>query len=179
MARPHSLIAWNAQGEVVATLDHMVAKNEDGNAVGLVDFAAHEGAGGRLRDIWEVNKATGSAVWPEWLGTEVYDFTVELDPNPSPARAHIAALVHKKSGHRRVRADIEAAISERIAEAHAKHRKEAGSDADVSRVAVDIKDIVGGPGKPLLLDDEGKTKPRVKVKRPDLPVIRQGNMSST
>ena len=53
------MLAYDAAGEVVATLDYMVARDADGKVVGLVDFAAHEAAGGKLRDIWEVHGATG------------------------------------------------------------------------------------------------------------------------
>lgn len=156
----HSLIAYDAQGNVVATLDHMVAKDDEGNVVGLVDFAAHEATGGRLRDIWENSNAVGSGTWPEWLSGRAHDFKVELDPNPGTARARIKALVHKVSGHRRERAKVEAAIAARIKAAK-------GEPAD-------IRDLVGGPGRPLLLDDKGKTLPRANVARPALPVIPRG-----
>ena len=155
-----SLLAWNAAGEIVATLAHMVAQDENGNVIGLVDFEAHNAAGGRLRDVWEVSDATGSDTWPEWLGGAAYDFTVELDPNPRNARARIAALVHKKSGHRRERAEIEAVIEDRIQKANGK--------------PADIRDVVGGPNRPLLLDENGRTKARTKAKRPVLPVVKRG-----
>lgn len=154
---PRSLIAYDAQGDIVGTLDHMVAKDENGDVIGLIDFAAHEAVGGRLRDIWENSQAVGSGTWPEWLGGRAYDFTVELDPNPGPARARIKALVHKQSGHRRERAAIEAAITDRVQKANGK--------------PADIRDLVGGPNAPLLLDGEGKTRPKVKVARPNLPVV--------
>lgn len=182
-----SLIAYDSNGNIVATLEHVVAKDEDGKVIGLIDFAAHEDAGGRLRDIWENDQAVGSATWPEWLGGRAYDFKVELDPNPGAARARIKALVHKKSGHRRSRADIEAAVAERTneAKAQAKQRGEAQRNFLRSRgakeetvveftdppVKVDLRDLLGGPNKPLLLDDDGKTKQRPKVERPNLPIV--------
>lgn len=185
-----SLIAYDVDGEVVATLDHMVAKDEDGKVVGLIDFEAHEEAGGRLREIWQSGNAVGSATWPEWIGGAAYDFTVELEPDPSPARARIKALVHKKSGHRRDRADIEAAIAERFNDAKLEakkvgdkqraHLKRRGVSAEVIEQftdpppTVDLRDLLGGPNRPLLLDDEGKTKKRVKSKRPQLPVVKRG-----
>jgi hypothetical protein len=155
------LIAWDADGNVVATLDHMVAKDEDGNVIGLVDFEAHELASGRMREIAEVSNAVGSGTWPEWIRPQ--GFRVELDPSPVGQRAKITALVHKESGHRRVRSDIEAAVAERINEAKARGEKKA-----------DIRDLVGGPQRPLLLDDDGRNAPRVKRGRPALPFVAVG-----
>jgi hypothetical protein len=37
--------------------------------------------------------------------------------------------------------------------------------------AADIRDLVGGPDRPLLLDENGKTMARPKVERPNLPVV--------
>lgn len=156
----HQLIAWDADGNVVATLDHMVAKDEDGNVVGLIDFSRQEEQNGRLRDIWEVDKAVGSGTWPEWLGARAHDFRVELDPAPRNQRARITGLIHKQSGRRRDRAVIEAAIAERIAEAKSRGEK-----------AADLRDLLGGPQRPLLLDEAGRTRPRVKSARPQLPYV--------
>jgi hypothetical protein len=146
------LVAWNSAGEIVATLDHMVAQDEDGNVRGLIDFDAHETAGGRLTDIWKISNAIGSGTWPEWLGSSAHGFKVELQGK------RIKALVHKDSGHRRERADVETAIQERITDARGK--------------PADIRDLVGGPDRPLLLDDNGRTKARVRAERPPLPVIK-------
>lgn len=157
---PGMLIAYDASGVIIATLDHLVATDEAGNLVGLVDFTAHEAAGGKLRDIWEVSGAEGSATWPEWLGGRAHDFRVELNGRRA------VALVHRQSGYRRERAAIEAAIAERIAAAR-------GEPAD-------IRDLVGGPDRPLLLDDQGRTRPRLIVtprvmpiisRRPKLPIV--------
>lgn len=148
-----SLIAYDARGDVVATLDHMVARDAAGNVTGLVDFAAHEEAGGEHTAIWNVSGAAGSKVWPEWLGGRAHDFRVEL-AGP-PGRKRIAALVHRVSGHRRVRASIEAAIAERIAA------------ADVA----DLRDLLGGPDRPLTLDSEGRTAAPVVHQPTTLPVI--------
>lgn len=182
-----SLIAYDSNGNVIATLDHVVARDEDGKVIGLLDFAAHEDAGGRLRDIWENDQAVGSATWPEWLGGRAHDFKVELDPNPGQARARIKALIHKTSGHRRVRADIDAAVAERTNEAKAQAKERGEQQRNFLRskgvkeetvaeftdppVTVDLRDVLGGPNKPLLLDDDGKTKPRQKVARPNLPIV--------
>lgn len=179
-----SLIAYDANGEVVATLGHMVARDEDGNVTGLVDFEAHENAGGRMRDIWVKRSAVGSATWPEWIGAAIYDFRVELDPDPSPVRARISALVHKKSGHRRERAAIEVEIERRHEQARAEvaARKSPGWKAAVNRIrgievderpVVDLRDLLGGPGKPILLDEDGKTRARPKAKPVNLPVVKR------
>jgi hypothetical protein len=132
------LLAYDAAGDVVATLDYMVARDDDGNVVGLIDFAAHEDMGGRLRDIWEVGHAAGSGSWPEWLGARAHEFSVELDGRM------IAALVHRRSGHRRLRAAILAAI-------------DAAPSRDGAR---DLRGLLGGPGRPLTLDEDGRTVAR-------------------
>jgi len=149
------LLAYDAAGKVIATLDHMVARDDQGNVTGLIDFAAHEAADGRLRDIWDVAGADGSGTWPEWLGSRAHDFQAELTDG------RIRALVHP-SGYRRERASIEAAIAERI--------KDAGDEP------ADIRDLVGGPGRPLLLDDEGRTVERTMASGTPvhLPVMGRG-----
>jgi len=147
------LIAYGGNGDIVATLDHVGARNENGEVIGLVDFAAQEAAG-ELTDVWRVENAAGSGTWPEWLGSRAHDFSVER------ANGRISALVHKASGHRRERDTIEAAIAERIRAA-----KEAGEKA------TDLRDLVGGPDRPLLLDEEGRTKEREPGQRTTLPII--------
>jgi hypothetical protein len=151
------LIAWDADGNVVGTLDYMVMRDEDGKVIGLIDFGAHEEAGGRLRDIVEISNAVGAGTWPEWLGGRAHGFKVELDPAPQGQRAKIVGLVHKESGHRRDRAAIEAEIEKRVKAAKGK--------------PADLRDLVGGPQKPLLLDDQGRTRPRVVSARPQLPYV--------
>lgn len=152
-------VAWDADGNVIATLDSMIVFDDDRRVIGVVDFEAHERAGGRMRDIKSHPRAAGSGTWPEWLPGGVHDFKVELDPNPGQARAKIKALVHKTSGHRRERAEIEAAISEKIAEAKAEGR------------AADLRSLVGGPDRPLRIDEAGRNQPRVRSERPRLPVV--------
>ena len=132
-----SMLAYDADGNVISTLDHLVARDTDGNVIGLHDFAAHEAAGGKLRAFWTVDGATGSGTWPEWLGPKVHDYRVEIKDK------RIVALVHKTSGHRRERVPIEAAI-------------EAVPVIDGAR---DIRSIVGGPQKPLCLDDQVQNAP--------------------
>lgn len=152
------LLAYDATGNVIATLDHVVARDADGNVTGLLDFEAHELAGGKLRDIWDIAGAAGSGTWPEWIGANAHGFTVELGPDK-----RISALVHAKSGHRRERAAIEGAIRGRVAAAKAARPDSAAAvrlthDPKQSGPgSVDIRDLVGGPTRPLILDDQGRT----------------------
>lgn len=148
------LIAYNADGEVIATLDYMAARDENGEVIGLIDFSAHEEAGGKLTDVWNVDGAVGSGTWPEWIGSKAHDFKVEVDPRTK----RITALKHKQSGYRRNRAEIEDAIARRIA------------DTPDGKPA-DIRNIVGGPERPLLLDENGRSQSRRPVTRPTLPLV--------
>jgi hypothetical protein len=156
---PGQVLHYDAAGNVTGTTDWMVLYDEtpERKPIGLVDFAAHEEAGGEMTDIFILGDpdTKGCKVWPEWLGGAAYDFRVELE---GPAgKKRIKALVHKTSGYRRERADIEAAIAERI---------EAAGDGPA-----DISDLVGGPDRPLLIGVDGKTKPRpAGPARPHLPV---------
>ena len=157
------LLAYLAAGDVVATLNFRVLYDDEWVPLGFVDFLAHEERGGEMTDVWRVEidgvSAAGSKVWPEWLGGRAHDFRVELAGPPGAKR--IAALIHKTSGYRRVRAEIEAAIEARIAAA-------AGQPAD-------IRDLVGGPDRPLNIDDEGRTVARAAVVRPNLPLVSVKN----
>jgi len=155
------LIAYDAAGDVVATLDVMVAKDSAGAVVGLIDFEAHELAGGEMTDVWRVDNATGSKTWPEWIGARAHDFRVELAGPPGKKR--ISALVHRESGHRRERAAVVASIEARI--------RAAGNEP------ADIRDLVGGPERPLILDDEGRTlgrSPAPSGTPAGLPVLSRG-----
>lgn len=149
---PTMLLAYDAAGNIVATLDYMVARNEHGEVIGLVDFAAHEEGGGRLREVWDVAGAVGSGTWPEFLGGQAHAFRADV------AGGRIAALVHRDSGHRRERAAIEAAIRDRRA-------------ATEEGVPVDLRDIVGGPQRPLQLDEQGQNRPPQSSVRPTLPLL--------
>lgn len=131
------LVAYDIAGKVVATLDHVVARNDAGDVIGLVDFEAYELSGGPLTDIWQVSGAAGSGTWPEWLGIRFHEFSVVLDPSTK----RITQLVHI-SGFRRVRAAIEATI--------------AAVQPDANGVR-DIRAIVGGPTRPLTLNPRGQT----------------------
>lgn len=149
------LLAYDADGNVVGTLDHVVARDADGNVLGLVDFEAHELAGGEMTDVWSVEDAKGSKSWPEWLGGRAGEFRVELVGPPGAKR--IAALVHKRSGVRRDRAVLDAAVAARIAAA-------GGAPADIA-------DLVGGPNRPLQLDADGRSLPPAAPAAPVLPVL--------
>lgn len=152
--RPHCLLAYDATGVIVATLDYVVARDEHDAVGGLVDFGAHEAAGGEHTDIWTVSNAAGSKVWPEWLGAQAHQFRVELEG--SPGRKRIAALVHLESGHRRERDAIEAAIA---------------ATPIVGGVR-DIRHIVGGPTRRLELDETGRTTSHAASGTPShLPLI--------
>jgi hypothetical protein len=131
------LIAYDAAGNVIATLDHLQARDRDGTPIGLVDFEGHEMAGGKLRAIWDVEGARGSGSWPEWIGARAHEFRVLLD-----RKRRIRALVHKGSGYTRTRAGVEAAI------------RAVAPDEDGAR---DIRHLVGGPGAALILDASGRT----------------------
>lgn len=171
-----SLLAYDADGNVIATLDHVVARDDQGHAIGLIDFAAHEAAGGHLTDVWQVEHAAGSGTWPEWLSMRAHDFRVEVGPDK-----RIAALVHKTSGHRRERAAIEAAIEQRMAatradwEAHQPVGPNGTAVAAGDPPPTDIRDLVGGPDRPLVLDEEGRTVGRTVVSGTPahLPVVKR------
>jgi len=150
------LLAYDAAGNVVATLSHVVRYDDDGSPLGLVDFMAHEEAGGEHTAIWVASGAVGSKVWPEWLGARAHAFLVEL--TGPPGRKRISALIHRTSGYRRERDDVDAAIAAR-----------AGAAA---RGPVDLRDVVGGPDRPIALDDDGRTSPRRETPRPALPLVR-------
>jgi hypothetical protein len=154
------LLAYDANGRVIATLDCLTRRDARGEVIGLVDFAAHEAAGGEMTELWQVDGAKGSKVWPEWLGCAAHDFTVELDGPPGAKR--IAALVHAQSGARRERDSIEMAIAERVAEARA-------NDAPA-----DLRDLVGGPGRPLRIDDKGDAVDETAIAIPALPIVGLG-----
>lgn len=138
------LIAYDRSGNVLAILDHLVVPDENGNAV-LVDFAAHEAAGRKLRECWEVSGAEGSCHWPEHLGESAGMFRVELDRRfTHPARR----LVHRRSGHSREREGVEREIERRVGRSP---KDEQG------RRIVDVRDVTGSPSRPLRVDDEGRT----------------------
>lgn len=130
------LIAYDASGKILATLESLVVRDKEGHVVGLADFAATEAAGPLRQTVWEVEGAVGSGTWPEWVSASGY--RVERD-----SEGRISALVHT-SGARRERASVEAAIAARIAAAD-------GAPAN-------IRDLVGGPGRLLRTPADAETK---------------------
>ncbi|MBA2439586.1 MAG: hypothetical protein H0V50_02800 [Thermoleophilaceae bacterium] len=151
------LIAYDAAGGVVGTLDYLVRYDANGVALGLVNFYAITEAGGQLTDVWTNSAATGSDVWPQWINSDIYKFTVEVIGPPGAKR--ITALVHS-SGRRTERAAIEAGIEARIAGA--------------AGVAVDISDLVGGPDRPLTVSPTGIIAKTVPPAVPVVPLGRAG-----
>lgn len=131
----------------------------DGDVAVMADFAAHEERGGALIDYGANGLAVGAATWPEWLhGRDVRNCDLELEPGWSRHTSRserpdyrIAALVHKTSGYRRERAAIEEAIADRIIVAHAE------ASATGREPVADLRTLVGGPDRPLRLDDDGRT----------------------
>lgn len=149
------LLAYDAADNVVATLDYLTMYDDQGNALGLVDFDEHERSGRPMTEVWTVDGAAGSKAWPEWLGSRAREFRVERT-GPAGAK-RVTALIHRESGSRRERSTVEAAIQERITQA-------AGEPAD-------IRDLVGGPDRPIDLDPQGDTAPRApRVIPPSLPI---------
>lgn len=138
------LLAYDAGGNVIATQDQNVLVDEHGRGIALLDYESYESAGLKLRDVWLVDGATGSGSWPEWLGSQALSFRVELSGR------RIVALVHRQSGFRRQRSDVEAGIEE----------------APTVGGARDIRAIVGGPQRPLTLDREGRTVLRTRSGSP-------------
>ncbi len=154
------LIAYDASGDVLGTLDNLVVYDDDGMVLGLLDFELAEAAGKDLQEILSAPTSVGTGFWPEWLGPETQNFRVVL-AGPS-GKKRLVRLVHKKSGHERTREAVEAAIAARRA------RTPEGQP-------VDLRDILGGPDRPLLLDENGRTRPRpAKSQRPALPVVSLG-----
>jgi hypothetical protein len=155
------LLAYDDAGNVIATLDYVVARDDAGAVVGLIDFAQHEENGGAMTDVATFDSGDpahpvkGAKVWPEWLGMQAHDFRVEL-VGPPGAKT-IGALVHKTSGYRRERTAIASAIQARVDAAK-------GAPAD-------IRDLVGGPDRPLALAPDGRTAPRVARRTSTLPVL--------
>lgn len=155
------LIAYDRSGNITTVLEFLVLPDGEGG-YGLVDLEETERSGLRLRGLWEVSGASGSAHWPEHLGERFHEFRVERDRRFAlPARR----LVHRRSGHVRDRAAIEAAVQE------AKGRP-------LRERAAALRAAIGHEFAPLELDDTGRT--RAKVERdaeprggPPLRVVRR------
>lgn len=157
MGLPTCILFWDVDGNVIGTLDYMVSYDEQGRPLGLVDFEAFELAGGRLREVAEHGRAVGSGTWPEWIGGQAMDFKVEVRAGGRGGTHMITALRHKVSGHRRDRVAIQAAVDEAMT---------GKGPGDV----VDLRPVLGGPGRSLRLDREGRSVARVPRGRPVLPL---------
>ena len=93
-----TLIAYDGDGNIVATLDSLTPYDADtGATLGMVDFAAVEGEGIELTAVWQVGNAVGSKVWPHRLDNPSQWRVVLGGP---PGQKRIVALVHKNSGQR-------------------------------------------------------------------------------
>ena len=86
------LIAWNENGDIVATLDGLFEGTK------AVDLEASEAAGTRLKTYWNVSGAVASGTWPEQLGAEAHEYRVETGPG-----GRVVALIHRQTGVRRER----------------------------------------------------------------------------
>lgn len=151
------LIAYDRSGNIFTVLEFLVVPDGEGS-YGLVDLEETERSGLRLRGLWEVSGASGSAHWPEHLGDRFLEFKVERDRRFAlPARR----LIHRKSGHVRERVAIEAAVQDAQA-----------------RGGRDLRGLVGGPHHPLLLDEDGRTRTEPQgqpegIGRPPMRVVRR------
>lgn len=141
------LIAYDAAGRPVAMLDWMVI-HDAGELVGSVDMAEAEAVHVKLRQLWIVERAVGSASWPQWLPEwRMREFRLDLDFRFShPARR----LIHDL-GHVIDRADIDREVESRIR----------ASRPDPA----DIRAIVGGPGWPLRLNERGEVQGQAMLAR--------------
>jgi hypothetical protein len=148
------LVAYAEDGTVLGTLDFLVRKRPDGRKE-LIDFVGKDARGEPLDSeedpgagLWHVPGAKGSKPWPERVAP-LTGFRVELDG--PPGRKSITALVHR-SGVRRNRANVEAAIEERLGST----TREAGGrlslrlDAYLGLLA----DVTGLPDEPIVVDPE-------------------------
>lgn len=151
-----SMVGWDADGIVRLTVELFLRYDPATDRPIVVDFEETERAGTDLRELYCIrdrdgnDRLAGYGSWPEWLPPDKVHgrFRVDLRPGPRGGSPKVRALVHRQSGVRREREVIEAAIAERVR--RAKERDE----------LADLRDLVGGPDRPLPLDDEGRTRRR-------------------
>lgn len=169
------LIAWDADGNIIATLDTLVYRDPaSGEAVGVVDMQTHEATGGRLRDIAEVEGAVQAGTWIEELGGQAHDFRVELDPEwtrEDPAHPFLVqALVHKSSRVKRKRADAEKRILAALKEA-----QQRGEPLDLEPLIGVAQTRPDAPDRHLRLAPDGRDAPPPAVEsagEPPFPLLR-------
>lgn len=146
---PHVLLAYNADGRVVATLDYLSPVHPvTQEPLGRVDLALVEASGAKLRHLYMVEGAVGSGTWPEFLGVAAHDFYVVVDPS---YRHRIRYLWHPESDHVRDREDIENAVAMEVVVA-----AEEGRPPDLSP-------LIGDIGRRLVVevDAEGRSTGRL------------------
>lgn len=168
-------IAWDADGNVIATLDTLVYHDPaTGETVGMVDMQTHEATGGRLREIAEVSGAVGAGTWIEELGGQAHDFRVELDPawtREDPAHPFLVqALVHKSSRVKRKRADAEQRILAAVEDA-----QQRGKPLDLEPVIGLAQTSPDAPARHLRLAPDGREAPPPAVEpsaEPPFPLLR-------
>jgi len=165
-------IAWDADGNVIATLDTLVYRDPASGEVCMVDMQTHEATGGRMREVAEAEGAIAAGTWIEELGGQAHDFRVELDPtwtreNDKPFA--VTALVHKSSRVKRKRADAEKRIVAAV-----KAAQEQG-------VTVDLDSAIGRaivrpdmPERHLRLGPDGRDAEPASVEPvwPPFPLLR-------
>lgn len=192
-----SLLAYDDDYNVIAMKPAQREPRPDGTWQ-LVDFEERELAGVEMTSVWIVERwegeygvgtprpARGAKTWPEWIDRYT-DFRVELEGPAGQKR--IAALVHRQSGYRRERAAIEADLKRRMDAARAEavengallrelyvdagivSPEEAASIPDPDPERVDARELLGGPTRPLSLDDDGRTIGRGPVTADVAPLV--------
>lgn len=126
-------LGYDEDGHVIAGL-HVLVRYVDGEPQ-LVDFEELE-AQGILASVWNPSGVSGTGSWPEWLRAEdAIQHDVALDE-----QGRITS-VQRRGGIVRSRADITAEIESRLREGEG---------------VADIRDLVGGPDRPLVLDPQGR-----------------------
>lgn len=129
------LIAYDARGNIFAALHELYWTAPDGS-VHAVDLEAAEA--GRLRDVWEVSRASGSCYWPEHLSDRFTEFRVERESRRA------VRLIHRGSGHVRHRGLIEDAVA-------------AIEETQWRPLLAAKRRILGDAGHPLRLGADGGT----------------------
>jgi len=138
-------LAYNAAGDVVATLDYLVRPE------GIVDLVGLDEEG-RLGEVFSVQGATGAGTFPAYLGAQAHDYRV------IQAAGKITALQHKTNGSRIERADIEARIIAKL-------------EAEQGNPQINLTEVIGAPDRPLSLTTEGKLRQRAVPVAAELPTL--------
>ena len=110
------LVLYHADGTIWGAFPPMVRYSSEGLPIETIDWEAREAAGLPVTDLLTVTTPgddanppiKGAKHWPESQVPDLHAHRVELAGKAG--HKHIAALVHKTSGHLRDRAAIEAAM---------------------------------------------------------------------